>query len=260
MRVACRWMHILHDVYVMYYMQIYNVYDIYVPLLGHLHFASHLMISSMWLNTTGSLVDWECVASSSARITGLCGTITIHTAGITFAAHCLLGAQWIRIFICFEWFGAMAAELMCCLVDVCIAQPCNLSAVPADRRFWRNRFEWLVAECLGMVFLTKKMTQAKEAQLGSHTCTRGSPSWHCAMAYISLSCFCRFHGLQPASPQKGRLLRESPRTGSKYPEMAVLDLGFWMITDDDITSRMKGYAMPLCTATWYMHLKNSKSF
>ena len=142
-------------------------------------------------------------------------------------------------------------------IDVCIVQPCNLSAVPTDRRFWRNRFEWLVAECLGMVFLTKKMTQAKEAQLGSHTCTRGSPSWHCAMAYISLSCFCRFHGLQPASPQKGRLLRESPRTG---PEMAVLDLGFWMITDDDITSRMKGYAMPLCTATWYMHLKNSKSF
>lgn len=79
------------------------------------------MISSMWLNTTGSLVDWECVASSSARITGLCGTITIHTAGITFAAHCLLGAQWIRIFICFEWFGAMAAELMCCLLDVCSA-------------------------------------------------------------------------------------------------------------------------------------------
>lgn len=231
----------------LYYMSLY---------LAYIHFASHLMISSMWLNTTESSVEMQSVASTSAWITGLCLTITIHTAGITFAAHCLLGAQWILIFICFEWFGAMAAELMCCLLAVCSAtfQPCQ--RIIAD--FLRNRFEWLVAECLGMVFLTKKMTQAKEAQLGSHTCTRGSPSWHCAMAYISLSF--RFHGLQPTSPQKGRLLRESPRTGSKYPEMALLDLGFWMITDDGITSRMKGYAMPLCTATWYIHLNNSKSF
>lgn len=38
-------------------MQIYDIYIyIYVPLLGHIHFARHLMILSMWLNTTGSLV------------------------------------------------------------------------------------------------------------------------------------------------------------------------------------------------------------
>ena len=237
-----------------YIMYIY-IYDINVPLLGHLHFASHLMISSMWLNTTGSLVDWECVASSSARITGLCGKITIHTAGITFAAHCLLGAQWIRIFICFGMVRCHGSR-----TDV-LPPRCVYSATVQP--FSRASGSQILAESFWVIGggMPRHGFPNKEDDTSQR-----SPAWK-PYLYKGKSKLTLCHGLyfsvmllQVSWTSAGLTPKRSfifgiSRTGSKYPEMAVLDLGFWMITDDDITSRMKGYAMPLCTATWYMHLK-----